>query len=66
MKAPTHVLDDSVFVLMREGHTASETSMARGDRTREVAQQRVDLLSLVFVMENSPVLAEATSPDPLA
>ena len=51
---------------MRDGHTASERSMARGDRTREVAQQRVDLLSIVFVMENSPVLAEATSPDPLA
>jgi uncharacterized protein YbcI len=32
-----------VVVLMREGHTPSEASMARGQRGREVAQQRVDL-----------------------
>jgi uncharacterized protein YbcI len=42
-KARTHLHEDCVVVLMREGHTPSETSMARGDRARQVAQQRVDL-----------------------
>jgi uncharacterized protein YbcI len=42
-KARTHLHEDCVVVLMREGHTLSEASMARGDRSREVAQQRVDL-----------------------
>lgn len=39
----THVLDDCVLVLMREGHTTTEATMATAGRQRDVAQQRVDL-----------------------
>jgi len=42
-KARTYLHDDSVLVLMREAHTASEASMAKGGRQRAVAQGRVDL-----------------------
>jgi uncharacterized protein YbcI len=42
-KARTHVLDDCVVVLMREGHTVSEQSMAEAGQQRTVAQSRVDL-----------------------
>jgi uncharacterized protein YbcI len=39
----THLLDDCVLVLMREGHTTTEATMATAGRQRDVAQQRVDL-----------------------
>jgi uncharacterized protein YbcI len=41
--ARKHVHDDSVVVLMREGHTTAEASMAEGGHQRAVAQARVDL-----------------------
>jgi uncharacterized protein YbcI len=42
-KARTHLHEDCVVVLMREGHTRSEESMAAAGRQRAVAQQRVDI-----------------------
>jgi uncharacterized protein YbcI len=94
--ARTHIHEDCVVVLMREGHTAAERSMAEDNRQRAVAQQRVDLseasrekfifvvertvgrrvvgfmsssqqdpdlLSHVFVLENSPVLRVEPAPE---
>lgn len=88
-KARTYVHDDSVMVLLREGHTRSEGTMYEGGAERAVAQSRVelsemlrdplieviernlgrkvagfmsssqqhpDLLSLVFVLDTSPLL----------
>ncbi len=88
-KARTYLHDDSVIVLLREGHTESEGSMFEGGAQRAVAQGRVDLsemirdplieviernlgrkvagfmsssqqhpdlLSLVFVLDSSPLL----------
>lgn len=42
-KARTHVHDDSVIVLLREGHTKSEETMFDSGGSRAVAQGRVDL-----------------------
>ena len=42
-KSRTHVLPDCVVVLMREGHTVAEGSMAGAGQARAVAQGRVDL-----------------------
>jgi uncharacterized protein YbcI len=42
-KARSHIHDDCVVVLMREGHTRSEETMAAFGRQRAVAQQRVDI-----------------------
>ncbi|HET8566210.1 MAG TPA: Na-translocating system protein MpsC family protein [Solirubrobacterales bacterium] len=88
-KARTYLHDDSVMVLLREGHTKSEETMFEGGGERAVAQGRVDLsevlreplieviernlgrkvvgfmsssqqhpdlLSLVFVLDSSPLL----------
>lgn len=42
-KARTRIHEDCVVVLMREGHTTSEGTMAAAGRQRDVAQQRVDI-----------------------
>lgn len=42
-KARTHLLDDSVLVLLREGHTKSEESLYAGGREVAVAEGRVEL-----------------------
>ena len=46
-KARTYVHDDSVLVLLREGHTRSEGTMFEGGAERAVAQSRVDLTELI-------------------
>jgi len=46
-KARTYVHDDSVLVLLREGHTRSEGTMFEGGAERAVAQGRVDLTELI-------------------
>ena len=43
VKARTYIHDDCVLVLLREGHTPSEHTMAEGGLQRAVAQGRVDL-----------------------
>jgi uncharacterized protein YbcI len=98
-KAKTYLHDDSVLVLLREGHTRSEGTMFEGGAKRAVAQGRVDLsevirdplievvertlgrkvagfmsssqqhpdlLSLVFVLDSSPLLelVEGGNEDP--
>jgi uncharacterized protein YbcI len=55
-KARTHILDDCVLVLMREGHTTSERTMGRVGQRRSVAQGRVDMsetirVSLIAIVE---------------
>lgn len=88
-KARTYFHDECVLVLLREGHTITEGTMADGGEQRAVAQGRVDmselirgplmaiverntrkkvvgflsssqqdpdLISFVFVLENSPVV----------
>jgi uncharacterized protein YbcI len=42
-KAKTYVQNECVVVVMREGHTPAEGSLAEGGRERDVAQTRVDL-----------------------
>jgi uncharacterized protein YbcI len=42
-QARTHILDDCVLVLMREGHTVSEHTMGKVGQQRSVAQGRVDI-----------------------
>lgn len=46
-KARTYVHDDSVLVLLREGHTRSEGTMFEGGAKRAVAQGRVDLSEMI-------------------
>lgn len=46
-KARTYVHDDSVMVLLREGHTRSEGTMYEGGAERAVAQSRVDLSEML-------------------
>ena len=43
VKGKTYLENECVLVLMREGHTISEESMADRGRQRRVAQTRVDL-----------------------
>lgn len=46
-KAKTHIHDDCVVVLLREGHLPSEQLLAHAGRHREVAQGRVDISEAV-------------------
>lgn len=46
-KAKCYLHDDSVLVLLREGHTKSEGTMAEGGAERAVAQGRVDLSEMI-------------------
>jgi uncharacterized protein YbcI len=55
-KARTHIHDDCVLVLMREGHTTSERTMGKVGQMRSVAQGRVDISetirsSLIAIVE---------------
>lgn len=43
VRGKTYLENECVIVLLREGHTTSEASMAHGGRQRQVAQARVDL-----------------------
>lgn len=46
-KAKSYIHDDSVVVLLREGHTKSEATMFEGGAERAVAQGRVDLSEMI-------------------
>lgn len=41
-RAKTHILEDCVVVLLRDGHTPSEQTLYRAGEARSVAQGRVD------------------------
>jgi uncharacterized protein YbcI len=43
VKGKTYMSDECVLVLLRDGHTTSEATMAGSGRQRQVAQTRVDL-----------------------
>lgn len=46
-KARTYFHDECVLVLLREGHTTTEGTMADGGEQRAVAQGRVDMSELI-------------------
>jgi uncharacterized protein YbcI len=46
-KAKTHLLDDCLVIVLREGHTRSEGTMLQGGARRVVAQGRVDLSEVI-------------------
>jgi uncharacterized protein YbcI len=57
-KARTYLHNDCVLVLLQEGHTTSERTMAKSGQQRAVAQGRVDIsesirASLVAIVERT-------------
>ena len=46
-RAKTHLHDDCVLVLMREGHTRSEGTMFEGGGSQAVVQGRLDLSEMI-------------------